>query len=107
MSEAYICDAVRTPIGRYGGCLSSVRADDLGAVACLLQLGGNGRFVLTKPPGLSGEEYFVVAEASTLRITPRNQGGTGSSAEGGGHIKISKLLTFPGQSVYIGCIIHG
>ncbi|WVT76334.1 3-oxoadipyl-CoA thiolase (plasmid) [Sinorhizobium chiapasense] len=32
MSEAYICDAVRTPIGRYGGALSSVRADDLAAV---------------------------------------------------------------------------
>jgi len=31
MTEAYICDAVRTPIGRYGGSLSSVRADDLGA----------------------------------------------------------------------------
>ncbi|MEM8562390.1 MAG: 3-oxoadipyl-CoA thiolase [Pseudomonadota bacterium] len=32
MSDAYICDAVRTPIGRYGGSLSSVRADDLGAI---------------------------------------------------------------------------
>ena len=32
MSEAYICDAVRTPIGRYGGALSPVRADDLGAI---------------------------------------------------------------------------
>lgn len=32
MIQAYICDAVRTPIGRYGGALSSVRADDLGAV---------------------------------------------------------------------------
>ena len=32
MTEAYICDAVRTPIGRYGGALSSVRADDLAAV---------------------------------------------------------------------------
>ena len=32
MSEAYICDYVRTPIGRFGGALSSVRADDLGAV---------------------------------------------------------------------------
>ena len=32
MNEAYICDAVRTPIGRYGGALSSVRADDLGAI---------------------------------------------------------------------------
>jgi len=29
MNEAYICDAVRTPIGRYGGVLSSVRTDDL------------------------------------------------------------------------------
>ncbi len=32
MTEAFICDAVRTPVGRYGGALSSVRADDLGAV---------------------------------------------------------------------------
>lgn len=32
MSEAYICDYVRTPIGRFAGALSSVRADDLGAI---------------------------------------------------------------------------
>jgi 3-oxoadipyl-CoA thiolase len=32
MKNAYICDAIRTPFGRYGGTLSSVRADDLGAV---------------------------------------------------------------------------
>jgi acetyl-CoA C-acetyltransferase len=32
MNEAFICDAVRTPIGRYGGALKDVRADDLGAV---------------------------------------------------------------------------
>lgn len=32
MPEAYICDAVRTPFGRYGGSLSSVRTDDLGAI---------------------------------------------------------------------------
>lgn len=31
MTEAFICDAIRTPIGRYGGSLSSIRADDLGA----------------------------------------------------------------------------
>ncbi len=31
MSEAFICDGVRTPIGRYGGALSSVRTDDLAA----------------------------------------------------------------------------
>ncbi len=32
MSEVYICDAIRTPVGRYGGSLSQVRADDLGAI---------------------------------------------------------------------------
>ncbi|PCE29635.1 3-oxoadipyl-CoA thiolase [Burkholderia ubonensis] len=32
MTDAYICDAIRTPIGRYGGTLKDVRADDLGAV---------------------------------------------------------------------------
>lgn len=32
MSEAFICDAIRTPVGRYGGALASVRADDLAAL---------------------------------------------------------------------------
>jgi acetyl-CoA acyltransferase len=32
MTEAFICDAIRTPIGRYGGALATVRADDLGAI---------------------------------------------------------------------------
>ncbi len=32
MADAFICDAVRTPIGRYGGALSAVRTDDLGAI---------------------------------------------------------------------------
>jgi len=32
MTTAYICDAIRTPIGRYGGSLASVRADDLAAI---------------------------------------------------------------------------
>jgi acetyl-CoA acetyltransferase len=30
-NQAFICDAIRTPFGRYGGALSSVRTDDLGA----------------------------------------------------------------------------
>jgi 3-oxoadipyl-CoA thiolase len=33
MAEAFICDALRTPFGRYGGALASVRADDLAAVS--------------------------------------------------------------------------
>lgn len=32
LKDAYIVDAIRTPIGRYGGALSAVRADDLGAI---------------------------------------------------------------------------
>ncbi|HBM57579.1 MAG TPA: 3-oxoadipyl-CoA thiolase, partial [Citreicella sp.] len=32
MTDAFICDAVRTPIGRYGGALSGIRADDLAAL---------------------------------------------------------------------------
>jgi 3-oxoadipyl-CoA thiolase len=44
MTEAYICDAVRTPIGRYGGILSKVRADDLGVVPI--------RALLARNPGL-------------------------------------------------------
>ena len=32
INDAFICDAVRTPIGRYGGSLAQVRADDLAAI---------------------------------------------------------------------------
>src|SRR5512145_3456314 len=32
MTNVYLCDGIRTPIGRYGGALSSVRADDLAAI---------------------------------------------------------------------------
>ena len=32
MIEAFICDAVRTPFGRYGGALSGIRTDDLAAI---------------------------------------------------------------------------
>ena len=42
MTEAFVCDAVRTPIGRYGGALAGVRADDLAAlpIAALMQRNG-------------------------------------------------------------------
>ena len=43
MADAFICDAVRTPIGRYGGALSTVRADDLAAapITALLERNEN------------------------------------------------------------------
>src|SRR5690606_5970862 len=44
MKDALICDAIRTPIGRYGGALARVRADDLGAIPL--------RALLARNPGL-------------------------------------------------------
>jgi 3-oxoadipyl-CoA thiolase len=44
MTDAFICDALRTPFGRYGGALASVRADDLGAIPI--------RALLARHPGL-------------------------------------------------------
>ena len=48
MNEAYIYDAVRTPIGRFGGSLSSLRTDDLGAMP--LQV------LMTRNPGVAWEQ---------------------------------------------------
>jgi acetyl-CoA acyltransferase len=42
MIEAFICDYIRTPIGRFGGALSSVRADDLGAIPLKALMERNG-----------------------------------------------------------------
>ena len=47
MTDAYICDYVRTPIGRFGGSLSSVRADDLAAVPL--------RALIARNPGVDWE----------------------------------------------------
>jgi 3-oxoadipyl-CoA thiolase len=43
MTEAFICDAVRTPIGRYGGALAHVRADDLAAIPIKALMDRNGK----------------------------------------------------------------
>jgi acetyl-CoA acyltransferase len=43
MTEAFICDYTRTPIGRFGGALSSMRADDLGAFPLETPMSGNAR----------------------------------------------------------------
>jgi acetyl-CoA C-acetyltransferase len=42
VTDAFICDAVRTPIGRYGGALSGVRADDLAAIPIKALMARNG-----------------------------------------------------------------
>ncbi len=43
MTQAFICDAIRTPFGRYGGALSSVRTDDLGAIPLKALMSRNPR----------------------------------------------------------------
>jgi 3-oxoadipyl-CoA thiolase len=48
MTEAFICDAVRTPIGRYGGSLAHVRADDLAAIPI--------RALVERNPGVDWDE---------------------------------------------------
>ncbi|MCK6435131.1 MAG: 3-oxoadipyl-CoA thiolase, partial [Aquabacterium sp.] len=43
MNQAFVCDAVRTPIGRYGGALASVRTDDLAAIPLKALMARNPR----------------------------------------------------------------
>ena len=83
MAEAFICDAIRTPIGRYGGLLASVRPDDLAAVPI--------RALVDRNPGVdwsalddvilgcanqAGEDNRNVARMATLL------GGFGDTAPG-------------------------
>ncbi|VVD80704.1 beta-ketoadipyl CoA thiolase [Pandoraea eparura] len=73
MSEVFICDAIRTPIGRYGGALSSVRADDLGAVPLRALMARNGGVDWTQVDDVifgcanqAGEDNRNVARMSSL-----------------------------------------
>jgi acetyl-CoA C-acetyltransferase len=73
MTHAYICDAIRTPFGRYGGALSSVRADDLGAVPIRALMARNSNVdwaavtdVLYGCANQAGEDNRNVARMSAL-----------------------------------------
>lgn len=73
MTDAYIIDAIRTPIGRYGGSLSSVRADDLGAIPIKALMERNGEVdpaqiddVIYGCANQAGEDNRNVARMSTL-----------------------------------------
>jgi acetyl-CoA acyltransferase len=84
MTEAFICDAIRTPIGRYAGSLAPVRADDLGAIPM--------KALMARNPGLdwaalddviygcanqAGEDNRNVARMSALLAgIPDSVGGT-------------------------------
>lgn len=73
MTEAFICDAIRTPIGRYGGSLAPVRADDLGALPMRALLARNAGLdpsaideVFYGCANQSGEDNRNVARMSLL-----------------------------------------
>jgi acetyl-CoA C-acetyltransferase len=72
-SEAFICDAIRTPFGRYGGALSSIRADDLGAIPLKALMTRNGGVdwgavdeVIYGCANQAGEDNRNVARMSSL-----------------------------------------
>ncbi len=73
MNHALICDAIRTPIGRYGGVLASVRTDDLGALPLRALLARNPKLdpelideVLLGCANQSGEDNRNIARMSLL-----------------------------------------
>ncbi|MBO1076554.1 3-oxoadipyl-CoA thiolase [Roseomonas marmotae] len=84
MTEAFICDAIRTPIGRYAGALASVRADDLAAVPIKALMARNPGMdwsalddVILGCANQAGEDNRNVARmASLLAGIPDTVGGT-------------------------------
>lgn len=73
MKNAYICDAIRTPIGRFGGAISSIRADDLGALPLKSLMARNGDMdfgaieeVIYGCANQAGEDNRNVARMSAL-----------------------------------------
>ena len=73
MSEAFICDYIRTPIGRFGGALSPVRTDDLGALPLKALMARNGSIdweavddVIFGCANQAGEDNRNVARMSSL-----------------------------------------
>ena len=73
MAEAFICDAIRTPFGRYGGALSSVRTDDLAAIPLAALMARNPNVdwnsvddVILGCANQAGEDNRNVARMATL-----------------------------------------
>ena len=73
MNHAFICDAIRTPFGRYGGALSSVRTDDLGAIPLKALMARNPKVnwlavtdVIYGCVNQAGEDNRNVAHMATL-----------------------------------------
>ena len=76
MPDAFICDGVRTPIGRYGGALSGIRTDDLAAlpIAALMNRNPDVAWaalddVIMGSANQAGEDNRNVARMATLLAT--------------------------------------
>src|SRR5664279_835009 len=72
-TDAFICDAIRTPFGRYGGALASVRTDDLGAIPIAALMARNPKVdwaavadVLYGCANQAGEDNRNVAHMASL-----------------------------------------
>ncbi len=84
MTDAFICDAIRTPIGRYAGALSSVRADDLAAIPLKALIARNANVdweavgdVLLGCANQAGEDNRNVARMAVLLSgLPKSVGGS-------------------------------
>ena len=68
--EAFICDAVRTPIGRFGGALAGVRADDLAASPI--------RALMARQPRAEASYSSGGRDSADMRVSP----GLASSVSG-------------------------
>src|SRR5690606_22173884 len=72
MQDAFICDAIRTPFGRYGGALSTIRTDDLAALPISTLIKRNGKVDWTEVDDVfgcanqAGEDNRNVARMATL-----------------------------------------
>src|ERR1700757_4445246 len=73
MRDVYVCDAVRTPIGRFGGALAKVRADDLAATPIKALMAKHPKLDWSQPdevyfggPNQAGEDNRNVARMALL-----------------------------------------
>ena len=62
MSDVYLCDGIRTPVGRYGGALSPIRTDDLAAIPITA--------LLERNPGIDPAAIDAVLREPTPDVNP-------------------------------------
>ena len=90
MTDAFICDAVRTPIGRYGGALAAVRADDLAAIPIAA--------LLKRNPSLEPAAVDECCSAAPIRPGRTTQRGPHGAAAGG-----PATVSVPGRPSTVPC----